>query len=196
MRENPLTPEREPFASFYNSRFTMWLAWIAAESRTTALVRMLGIALFVAAFPLPSLRIPPDAHCNNYAGPAGNSALSPQSHPANNQPLTFRGIHCAAMSLFADLFIAKSSAHDRHTMPLWMYLAAISGWANPLVVIYLPFSFSQRVFKLRYILTLLILLCLGATVAVFATSPMLPLPGYFMWLLGIMLIVFPVAEML
>lgn len=176
--------------------YIMWLAAIAVNSRTSALVRLLGIALFVAAFPLPSVRIPPDAHWNNYAGPAGNSALSRQSHAANNQPLTLRGIHCAAMSLFADLFIAKSSAHDRHTMPIWMHLAAISGWLNPLVISYLPFSFSGRFFNLRFIFTVLILLCLGATIAVFATSPIVPLIGCVSWMLGILLIIFPLAEVL
>ena len=120
----------------------------------------------------------------------------PQSNSARQQPLTLRGVHCAAMSLFANAFIYKSSAQERSTIPFWLFLAAASGWSNLLIVAYLPFSFSQRFFKLRFIFSITIALCMAATVIVFATTPIVPLPGYFLWLSGIVLLILPLAEIL
>lgn len=150
--------------------------------------------MFVTAFPLPSLRIPPNE--NNFAGPAVNSAALPQSSSARQQPLTLRGIHCAAMSLFADAFIFKSSAQERRTIPFWLFLAATSGWSNLLIAAYLPFSFSQRFFKLRFIFSIAIALCIAATVIVFSTTPIVSLPGYFLWISGILLLILPLTEIL
>ena len=152
--------------------------------------------LFVTAFPLPSLRIPPNPQWNNFAGPAVNSAALPQSNSARQQPLTLRGIHCAAMSLLANAFIFRSSPQERRTIPFWLFLAAASGWSNLLLAAYLPFSFSQRFFKLRFISSIAIALCMAATVIVFAITPIVPLPGYFLWLSGILLLILPLAEIL
>lgn len=95
------------------------------------------------------------------------------------------------MSLFADLFIFRSSPQERRSVPFWMFLAAFSGWANALIILYLPFSFSERFFTLRVGFTVAVLLCLGATFVLFATTPFVPLIGYFLWLLGVLLIIFP-----
>jgi hypothetical protein len=174
----------------------MWNLQIAIKSRTIALCRVVGIMMFFTAFPLPSVRIPLNAQWNNFAGPAVNSAVLPQSGSAHQQPLTLRGIHCAGMSLFADVFIFRSSAQERRTIPFWMFLAAASGWSNLLVAVYVPFSFSRRFFKLRFSLSVAIALCLAATVIIFVTTPIVPLPGYFLWFSGILLFIVPLAELL
>jgi hypothetical protein len=100
------------------------------------------------------------------------------------------------MSLFADVFIFRSSAQERRTIPFWMFLAAASGWSNLLVAVYVPFSFSRRFFKLRFSLSVAIALCLAATVIIFVTTSIVPLPGYFLWFSGILLFIVPLAELL
>jgi hypothetical protein len=173
----------------------MWQALIAAKSSTIATCRLLATLVMVVSFALPAVRIPADAHWNSPT-PAGDANSFPQSATAQQQPLTLRGIHCAVMSLFGNLFIFRSSASERRNIPFWMYLAAVSGWTNLLVVAYFPFGFSERRFKLRFSLSVAIALCLAASVILFVTSPIAPLLGYFLWVSGILIIVFPFAETL
>jgi len=100
------------------------------------------------------------------------------------------------MSLFVDLYICRSSVQERHQMPFSMFLAAVSGWTNLIVAFCFPFSFMKRFFGLRLGFTLTILLCLAATVLFFTTTSSTPLIGYFVWLSGIAVIIFPFAEVL
>ena len=170
-------------------------AQIVPKARITALCRLLGMIVFLAAFALPSVRFPPDAHRNSFAGLAANAAI-PQPQVSSQQPLTLRGVHCATMGLLFDLVILRSTPQEQHTIPFGVYFAGVGPWANLLVILYLPFSFSERFFKLRFGLTLAILLCLGATVVFFITTSSIPLIGFFVWLFGILLVIFPTAELL
>ena len=171
----------------------MTLVRTGAKDRT-ALCRLFGVLLFIVAFPLPSIRIPPDSQPSSLADLSGASAgLHPPS-AAGRQPLTLRGTHCAALSLIADLFILKPSGDERRSVPFWLFLAAIGGWTNPLVGAYLVFTSPKRSSRLRDFLSAAIVLCIAATLIVFVTTPIVPLPGFFLWLSGILLIIFPLNK--
>jgi len=160
----------------------------AASARNSTLWRLLGAGLFALAFALPSVRVSQDSRWNSLSGPQGNSAVVPQTGSNVRQPLTLRGVHCAAMSLLTNLVVVRSSDQERRTMPWWMYLVACSAWINPMMLFYLLASLSPKLFKLRCALAGAIFLCLIGTVIFFAATPSLPLIGYFTWITGILII--------
>ncbi len=72
----------------------------------------------------------------------------------------------------------------------------LSGWVNPLVVIYLLFLLSERFRVARRVTVAAILVCLIATWIFLAMAPMIPLIGHFLWVGGIFLILGPEFFML
>lgn len=95
------------------------------------------------------------------------------------------------MSLLTDVVMVKSSSHDLRSMPFWLFMVAGIGWINPLTLLYLLLSLSTRFTRLRFACALAILLCLAATFVFFAVAPFVPLIGYFIWLIGILMMIVP-----
>jgi hypothetical protein len=67
----------------------------------------------------------------------------------------------------------------------------LSGWVNPLVVIYLLFLLSERFRMARRVTAAAILVCLIATWIFLAMAPMVPLVGHFLWVGGIFMMLAP-----
>jgi hypothetical protein len=131
------------------------------------IVRLAGLVLFVAAFFLPAVR---------NGGDAG----------AGSSPIL--GWVCAT-------FAGAASASIVHPVSAWQgkdlagaLCLMLSGWVNPLVLIYLPFSFWSRFVVIRRVLAAAIVICFVATWVFFAKAPMVPLIGHFLWVGGALLI--------
>ena len=139
-------------------------SWVAANPWAVKDCLILGICIFVVAFFLPACR---DA--STAVGSVG----------------TLAGWQCAELSL------SLVSGKDTFQSPF--FLAFISGWINPLILLYLPFSLKPRFFKLRRILASAILICIAATWTFFAIAHFVPLIGHVLWIAGVLLIL--VAEL-
>jgi len=70
----------------------------------------------------------------------------------------------------------------------------LSGWINPLVLLYLPFCVWASFLRICRILAAAIMPCIAATWAFFFKATMFPLIGHFTWIAGILLIVSPKGE--
>src|SRR5271154_5504443 len=93
----------------------------AAASRATKYIRLLGYFVFLAAFFLPACR----------------QVVTPGAEP----PDSYRGSFCAWITLI------NSFNHE-----IWASsgaLAILSGWINPLMLLYVAFQFSNRLRKTR-----------------------------------------------
>jgi hypothetical protein len=75
------------------------------------------------------------------------------------------------------------------TLTLQNILLPVSGIVNPLVVIYLAFSFSRKFATIRLWLTVAIVACLVSTWVLFSLAKILPREGHVLWVPGIGLIV-------
>jgi hypothetical protein len=67
----------------------------------------------------------------------------------------------------------------------------LSGWVNPLAVVYLLFTLGSRYLNVRRILAVSLLICLIATWIFLAKAPMVPLVGHYLWVAGLLLIISP-----
>ena len=70
----------------------------------------------------------------------------------------------------------------------WSFLAVLSGWINPLIVIYLAFNFFSRFARVRRYLAAAVLVCMVATWAFFFVANLVPLIAHFMWIAGALMI--------
>ena len=70
----------------------------------------------------------------------------------------------------------------------WSFLAVLSGWINPLILIYLPLSFFPRFARVRRYLATAVLVCMVATWAFFFVANLVPLIAHFMWISGALMI--------
>jgi hypothetical protein len=135
------------------------------------IIRLVGIAIFVTAFFLPSAR---------------SADSGPGSGP-------YIGWTCAVVAISASAGIAHlftaSAWQDKETLGALCLI--LSGWINPLVILYLLFSIWKKLVVVRRVLTLAILLCFGATWIFLAKAPMLPLIGHFLWVGGIVIVLSP-----
>jgi len=126
--------------------------------------RIFGLCIFVAAFFLPAVR----------SGAAGPDAV------------IFPGWKCAsvALSMTTALF-GKSVSGGPSTA---VFLVAMSGWINPLIVLFLLLCVAARLRAARVIVAVVILLCMGATWWFFALQKVTPLMGHFLWIGGALVI--------
>ncbi len=131
------------------------------------IVRLVGIALFVVAFFLPSAR---DAG----AGPGSGPMI---------------GWMCAlvAGSAIAGIFHLTSSGLQGKDV-LGVICLILSGWVNPLMLLYLLFRIWRKFVRIRRVLAVAILVCFAATWVFFFKSAMIPLIGHFVWVVGAMVI--------
>lgn len=146
------------------SRLTLWIG---------------GLGLFVAAFFLPAVREPPAT------GPA---AWGPglQSHD-------FDGWECAVVSSWITVRAIKYGVHPKTetsdpSAPAYAALVALSGWVNPLVLLYLASCAWRKFNRIRPFLAGLIFLCLIAAWIVLAKEHFKLLIGHYLWLAGILVI--------
>ena len=127
-------------------------------------VKAAGVVVFVLAFFLPAITLV-------------ETGRGPSSEP---------GGVCALVAFLAigALFKAgvQTSTAQQDT------LLALSGLVNPLVLIYLAFSFSPRFARLRFWLTIAIAAGLVSTWVFFCLAKIVPRGGHVLWVLGIVLI--------
>jgi hypothetical protein len=128
--------------------------------RTVITGRILGLLVFIAAFFLPAVR--------EIATPGGDA------------PDVFLGSRCAWMTL------VNTFSHE-----IWhskYFLAVLSGWINPLLLLYLFLLLFPRLFWPRRILAGAIVAFIAGTWVLFAIIPLVPLIGHVLWIAGILLI--------
>jgi hypothetical protein len=137
------------------------------------IIRLVGIAIFVTAFFLPSAR---------------SADSGPGSGP-------YIGWTCAVVAISASAGISHlftpSAWQEKETLGALCLI--LSGWINPLVILYLLSSIWKKLVLIRRALAGAILVCIGATWIFFAKAPMLPLIGHFLWVGGILIVLSPEA---
>jgi hypothetical protein len=127
------------------------------------IVRLVGLAIFVAAFFLPAVRSPG----------AG----------AGSGPMV--GWMCAlvAASATGGIFhISAAGLQGKDTVGIVCVI--LSGWVNPLVFFYLVFSIWPGLVRIHRVLATAILVCIAATWIFLFKAPMVPLIGHFLWVAG------------
>jgi hypothetical protein len=127
---------------------------------TVIISRLLGFGIYVAAFFLPA--------CREVATPGGDA------------PDVFQGSRCAWIT------VVNTLNHD-----IWHSkdcLAVLSGWINPLIVLYLIFLLFPKFVWPRRIVAGVILAFIAGTWVFFDLFPLVPLVGHFLWIAGILLI--------
>lgn len=135
------------------------------------IVRLAGIALFVAAFFLPAVR---DAHT-----------------ASGTVPLPMSGWVCATVAISASAGIPHLASGTGQAKDLPGALCLIlSGWVNPLMLMYLVFCIWRKFVRIRRVLAVAILLCFIATWVFLIEAPMVPLIGHFLWVAGALMILF------
>ena len=124
--------------------------------RTAGGIQIAALCVFVLAFFLPACRF----HDN---GPKIGSD-------------TFLGWECARIAL---QWTITSDGYKG-----WGFLAVMSGWLNPFMLLLLILSLSGKLPRLRRILATAILVCLFATWGFFLAADLIPLIGHFLWAIG------------
>jgi hypothetical protein len=122
--------------------------------------RIVGFLAYVAAFFLPA--------CMKAASSADDS------------PDIYHGYTCAGVTLI-NSFKAEFWQSQN-------FLAILSGWINPLIVLYLIFLLFPKFKWPRRIAAGLIVLFIFATWVFFYLYPLVPQVGHFLWIAGILLI--------
>jgi hypothetical protein len=127
------------------------------------LLRLAGLLVFAAAFALPAIRV---------ADPG-------------QPPSTQSGWVCAVFATAAN----GSLAHLQDTTPYTgdrasSLLLALSGWANPLFLLYLALCLWPHALRLRQALAILVLVSFVASWIFFARLGFTPLAGHFLWVAG------------
>ena len=132
----------------------------ATVNRAVVISRVLGFCVYVAAFFLPACR--------------------EAATLANTAPDVFRGYNCAWMTL-----VNTFSAELWHSK---YFLAVLSGWINPLILLYLLLLLFPRLLWPRRIVAGTIVLFIAGTWVLFDLVPLVPLIGHILWIAGILLI--------
>jgi hypothetical protein len=135
------------------------------------IIRLIGFLMAAVAFALPAVR---------------SADAGPGSGP-------YSGWLCAVTAASATGGLIRSGLGSDALGSLTLVL---SGWVNPLVVMYLLFLLSARFVVARRVVAAAILVCLIATWIFLAKAPMIPLIGHFLWVGGIFLILAPEFFML
>lgn len=130
------------------------------------ILRFAGIVVFVAAFFLPAVK--------NAGSDAGSGPVI--------------GWVCALMAgaATAGIFHPDAAWHSKDAVSSFCLI--LSGWVNPLIVIYLLFCLWRKFVLTRRILAAMVLVCFVATWIFIAKAPMVPLIGHFLWVAGALMI--------
>lgn len=135
---------------------------LSDRERAVRWLRVLGFCIYAVAFLLPACRDP---------GPP-NSAI-----PGDN---IYKGWFCA--------WITVSNTFSRDVWHSKDFLAVLSGWINPLILIYLASLANPRLVWPRRIAAALVIAFMFATWIYFALAPLVPLVGHVLWIAGALLI--------
>ena len=133
---------------------------LAATPRPVLVARILGYFVFLVAFFLPACR--------------------QMATPGAGDPDVYKGYFCAWVTLINTL--------NKDVWRSKEFLAILSGWINPLMLLYVAFVFSPRLRRARRAIAVLVALFLAGTWTYFALAPLTPLIGHFLWVAGIVLI--------
>jgi hypothetical protein len=128
--------------------------------RGSLIARLIGYGLFFIAFFLPAVR---------EVTPAGGPPPDPHM-----------GYFCAWITLI--------NTFNRDAWQSKDFLAILSGWINPLMLLYVAFLFSRRLRMPRMAIAAVIALLMVGTWVYFALAGLIPMIGHFMWIAGILLI--------
>jgi hypothetical protein len=93
---------------------------------------------------------------------------------------TFRGSFCAWITLINTFNGEVWRSKD--------CLAILSGWINPLMLLFVASLFSRRLRMFRRIVAVLIALIMIGTWVYFYLASMMPLIGHVLWIAGILLV--------
>lgn len=132
----------------------------ASASRVIRVVRVLGFCIYVAAFFLPACR-----------EPATTGVRTPD---------TYKGWFCALITL--------TNTFSRDVWHSKDFLAILSGWINPLILLYLVFLIGRNLVWPRRIVAAAIVAFMVATWIYFALLPLVPLVGHVLWIVGALMI--------
>jgi hypothetical protein len=132
----------------------------ATVARSVLIARLLGFCIYVWAFFLPAVR--------EVAQPGGDA------------PEVIKGSRCAWITVINTLNPEMWHGKD--------FMAILSGWINPLLVLYLIFLMFPIFRWPRRIAAAMILVFMVVTWVFFALYPLVPLVGHFLWIAGILLI--------
>jgi hypothetical protein len=133
---------------------------IPAAPRAFGIARILGYFVFLGAFFLPAVR----QVATLGAGP----------------PEVYKGWFCAWITLINTL--------NRQTWSSKEFLAILSGWINPLMLVYVACLFSRRLRPVRLVAVALIALFFIGTWIYFGLEPLVPLAGHVLWFAGALMI--------
>jgi hypothetical protein len=132
----------------------------AVLNRAVLIARIVGLCIYVWAFFLPAVR--------------------EIATPGNDAPEMLRGSRCAWITVINSL--KPEMWHSKY------FLAILSGWINPLLVLYLIFLLFPIFRWPRRIAAGFIAAFMIGTWIFFAIYPLVPLVGHFLWIGGIVLV--------
>jgi hypothetical protein len=130
----------------------------SSPSRAFLYLRLAGYFVYLVAFFLPACRQPSQA--GTHEG--------------------YVGYFCAWVTIINTL--------NREIWRTKDALAVLSGWINPLMLLYVAFLFSKKLRAARRSIAALIVLFILDTWIYFYLAPMTPLIGHFLWIAGILMI--------
>jgi hypothetical protein len=132
----------------------------SAAARAALAARVLGYFVFLVAFFLPACREVATAGAGD--------------------PGVYKGYFCAWVTLINTFNGGVWRSKD--------FLAILSGWINPLMLLYVAFVFSSKLRRARRFIGVVIVLFIVCTWIYFFLFPLVPLVGHFLWVAGILLI--------
>ncbi len=132
---------------------------IALTHRQELVCRVLGLCVFIAAFLMPA--------CRDKAPFLGSLDIYP-------------GWQCAQVTFVG--------AFSKNSYQSWDVLAVMSGWINPLILVYFVLSFTARFALLRRVLAVATLVCMVATWVFFFIASLVPMIGHVLWIVGALII--------
>jgi hypothetical protein len=142
--------------------------------RFRALLRPTGVALYLIAYVLPAVGNPE----------FGQRDLLSGKH-------SIPGYACAFFSIFwgfAGFFYPDGlSGVGRGTFRSLL----LPGLTNPILFTYFGFSLRRRAPRTCRVLSAITLVCAASSVAFFLLNPLVPIYGFYLWLAGIVIIVWP-----
>jgi hypothetical protein len=132
----------------------------AGVRRAVLIARLVGVCVYVGAFFLPA--------CKEAVAPGGDT------------PTVLQGSRCAWITL-----VNTMNPEIWHSKYL---LAILSGWINPLLLLYLVFLLFQKFLWPRRVVAGVIVAFIAGTWVFFDLAHLVPVIGHFLWIAGILLI--------
>ncbi|MGB8261887.1 MAG: hypothetical protein WCE75_16105 [Terracidiphilus sp.] len=138
------------------------------------ILRFAGFLLFAAAFALPAIRVPQQ---------------DPGQVPGQD---TQPGWVCAAFATAANGGLSHiADAGAKGADPVAAVALVLSGWVNPLLLLYLFLCLWPRVVRVRRVLAVFLLVCIAASWVFFVRAGFTPLIGHFLWVAGVLIALSP-----